>query len=106
MNNYIKFSLYTFLFGLVFYNYLFMHEIVHKTIWEYDGVESKIQYDFGIPTSTKATGDYEKCSNTCELSHNINEIVGYQIDSFFYLLYIIGLFLIFNKNHSNPLQTP
>lgn len=53
------------------------HEEVHKVIYGSYGIESEINI-FSFPSHTLAEKPCPKDSN-CELAHNINEAIGYQL---------------------------
>jgi hypothetical protein len=69
------------------------HEKVHQIIYEEYGIKSKVNYLDGWGMSTTTIGNYSKCGDACETSHNINETVGYHLMPFF-LVFGIGLLII------------
>ena len=80
-----------------------MHEKVHVAIFEGYGIDSKIEYFRYFPDM--ATVGEEPCpTEECELAHNINEIVSYNLDSFYLLIYV-GLtaiiFILENKGNKD-----
>lgn len=69
--------------------FIFVHEKVHQEIFKSDGIKSRIGFKGTIVTISE-----EACKTSeCELAHNINEIVGYQLMPIFLLLWL-GLFII------------
>ena len=63
----------------------FMHEQVHVAIFNSYGIDSKVEYFKEFPHLVTVAED--KCpSDGCNLAHNINEIVSYQLDSFFIII--------------------
>ena len=72
-----------------------MHEEVHIAIYNSYGIESHSEYFSHFPNFV--TIAEEKCPNeTCELAHNINEIVGYPL-LIFYVIFGVGVFCIINS---------
>lgn len=80
--------------GILLNFYLtFMHEATHQQIFESYGINSKIHMLKNFPTAY--TLPEEDCSiETCKFSHNLNEIIGYQLDAFYWLFFISFLFII------------
>lgn len=67
--------------------FTYMHESVHKQIYRHYGIDSHITIDFPDAV-TIPEGNYSNCDDYCQLSHNINESIGY------HLLPIISLLLL------------
>jgi len=79
------------LFGLGF-----MHEQVHVQIYAYDGIESHVEYFSHFPDFV--TIAEENCkTDYCQLSHNINEIVGYHLLALYTVFAILILFFYIEK---------
>ena len=69
------------------------HEQVHKIIWGEYGIESNITYFDGVipkAVTTAVNNDTYLCNDYCELGHNINESIAYNLDPYF-LMIGIGL---------------
>ncbi len=74
-----------------------MHEIVHQTIYASYGIKSKISYELNFPYfigKTTPVGSIKNCTENCEILHNLNEIVSYNLDSITNILFLIGLIII------------
>ncbi len=85
--------------GLVFFLWGgYMHEEVHKQIYKSYGIESKIGIDFPDLIITPE----KNCEqNTCELAHDINEIVTYNLEMFYLMIFsgiMIGIMSMELKN--------
>jgi hypothetical protein len=78
------------------------HEHVHKAIFDSYGIPSEIEYNYlfflsfddetlgvTIPDSTY----YEKCTDSCKLANNMNEVVGYHFNAL--LVVIVVVIMIF-----------
>jgi len=78
--------------GLFYYGY--MHETVHVEIFKTYGIESHIEY-WGHDGDwvTIADGDYSNCNinNGCSQAHDMNEIVGYQLESIYIIIAFFGI---------------
>lgn len=76
----------------------YLHEMVHVQIYNDYGVDSEIKiFDmegFGMVTIGYNVGD--KCNDTCQLAHEINEVVGYHLMAIYFLLFV-GFFFILIK---------
>ena len=80
------------IFLISFWTLIEMHESAHVEIFrEYD-IDSSIEYWKGIfPYQTAAESN---CQNeNCRLAHNLNEVIGYQLQPFLILIGA-GIFLI------------
>ena len=76
-----------------------MHEQVHIEIFKSHGIDSHAEYfshfpDFVTITDPKP-GDV--CNNTCILSHDLNEAIGYQLTPL-YILIGFGFLIIIIQN--------
>lgn len=75
--------------GLLYFGY--MHEQVHVVIFERDGIKTKVNYLAFPDFETIAE---EPCrTETCRLSNNLNEIVGYPL-MILYTFFGMGLLFI------------
>jgi hypothetical protein len=63
----------------------YMHEQVHIQIYKHYGIESHFEIK-GLDFVTVAEYSPAKCTEYCELSHNLNEVVGYPLMIFFLML--------------------
>lgn len=69
------------------------HEEVHVTINGYDGIDSYISLR-EFPSIV--TIPEENCkTEACEIGHNLNEVVGYQLFPFFVLFLFGFLFILY-----------
>lgn len=98
----IKRFLFTFaIFVIIFlggiYVIIAQHEVAHLVIYESYGIESTITFyhPFGeslaTTTPTNLTLADKNCNEYCNLSHNINDIVGYHLLAF-YVLFVAIIF--------------
>jgi len=75
--------------GIIHYGYL--HEQVHVSIYEGDGIGSEVDY-FDFPDFV--TRAEEPCrTEACRISHNFNEVMGYPL-LIFYVYFGLGLLFI------------
>lgn len=83
------------------YYQVYMHEIVHQTIFENYNIESKIHFNIfnkeffrGTVATTTPTNlsDYEKCDDYCRMTHGITESIGYQLESIILSMWLIVIF--------------
>lgn len=77
---------------------IYQHELVHKTIFKYYGMDSEIKLGWTQATTTPI-GEYT-CDSNCELAHSINEVVGYTIMPlliFIFAILFAILYAILNK---------
>lgn len=84
-----------FFLGFLFLGY--QHELVHVTIFEDYGIDSHVEYyGNGWDWVTKAEGNYSNCNtnNGCVQSHNMNEVIGYQLMPIYLLIGFVGAFLL------------
>jgi len=99
----------------------YMHEQVHVAIFEDYGISSHVEYwghGSDWATVTDEPIPVGKCNETCMLSHNINEAIGYQLMPFFVLvgigfLMVIGglglltrVIMFTHENKSEPTKQP
>lgn len=74
----------------------YMHEEVHRAIFSDYGVHSEVYYLKYFPrmvTVPNVTEAIEYCNESCNIQHEENEIVGYNIEGIYYIIGI-GLFFI------------
>ena len=73
-----------------------MHEMVHQIIFKTYYIDSYIQMGasaaYTIPWDTELT--IAKCNETCQLAHNINESIGYQLQYLWVLIFMGFQFII------------
>ena len=85
-----------FLFGFMLMT--FMHEKVHEIIFEDYGIKSHIEWISHFPdVVTMPEENYELCSESYILAHNINEAISYPLFSF-YILIGFGILFLIDKN--------
>lgn len=87
----------TVLFAIIFIGGLigmgYMHEEVHVQIYKSYGIESYIDLISYFPDGM--TIAESPCPNeTCELAHNINDVVAYHLTAFYVMIGFGILFLI------------
>lgn len=90
-------STYIILFLAGFFLLGFQHELVHVQIFKSYGIDSHIEiWGNGWDWVTKAEGNYSNCNaaNGCVQSHNMNEVIGYQLIPIYLIIGFIGLFLV------------
>lgn len=82
------------IFCLVFlYMQSYAHEFIHTLAYDIDGIDSEINYDFGIPSSVIAQTSCE--SDSCFLINGNNEIINYNLTPLLCMV-CVGLgFIIF-----------
>ena len=81
-----------------------MHEKVHQAIFKSYGIDSKIEYLKEFPDMVTIGEELCPENTNCELAHNINEAISYNLDSFYFLIYFGLLAIIFileNKGEKN-----
>ncbi len=67
---------------LVYGSGVVLHEQVHVEIYKSYGIESKIEYFSHFPNAVTIAEDY--CpTEECEIQHNLNEIISYNLDILF-----------------------
>jgi len=79
-------------------NSMIEHEKLHKIIFEEYNINSTITYFDGLTPDPKTTPDNNStgiCNDYCELSHNINEAIAYNLDSYFFMIGVGLLMIIF-----------
>lgn len=81
------------IFGLAFFAFGYMHELVHVAIYKGYGIESEIGFDFPDFITSVSYEDYERCNDYCKLAHNINEAISYPLIIVFEFL-MIAFFVI------------
>jgi len=81
---YLLFLFYGFIMILGFLGLAFMHEQVHVEIYKGYGIDSRVEYFRDFPHMA-TYGDKPCPTEECNLAHNINEVVGYQLQ----MLYIL-----------------
>lgn len=76
-----------------------IHEHLHQLIYEDYGINSTVEYHFlrlkGDVGVTKAWVKEGECPEACEMAHEMNEIVGYNLNNalgFITVLFIVGYF--------------
>jgi hypothetical protein len=75
----------------LFGGYVYMHELAHVQIYKSYGKNSSMH--FGLTKAYVTTTD--GCdSEECELAHNINESVGYHLQSIYFMIAIGFLVII------------
>jgi hypothetical protein len=98
-----------FVFILIQVSLVYTHEKIHQTIFRSYGVESNIYY---YPFSFYKTGAIaqtisepsNKCKDTCELAHNMNEIIGYNLSYLLDAIFFIAICYFISKNYSDDLN--
>lgn len=89
----MKLALLFLIFGIAcILQFGFMHEQVHKIIYESYGIESKITTNFPHLVTVPTT-DASNCNETCRLAHHINEAVSYPLLPFMSMIFM-GLLII------------
>ena len=82
-----------------FYTGAYMHELVHQRIFISYGIDSYIQMGWNaawtIPYNASLAIDL--CNDYCQLAHNINEAVGYQLQYFWMMIFAGLQFIILMK---------
>lgn len=84
--------------------FLFMgygHEFIHQRIYADYGIKSKIDL-FGHFPSMVTIADKPCPTESCTTAQELNEIVGYPLTVFYFLLFILGFF-IFEKITENEI---
>jgi len=88
------------LFGIVIFGAMIFsaigHEELHKIIFDEYGINITITYFDGLSFNTVTTPDKNSsgvCNDYCQLSHNINEAIAYNLESYFVMIGI-GMFII------------
>ena len=93
--------------------YAQVHEDVHAAIYSSYGVNSysSINYFTG-KAYTQATGNYSSCNENCQYTHNLNEIIGYNVALILFtaclLVFVVLLSLIAfekTKDETKPEKT-
>lgn len=75
---------------LAFIGFGYMHESVHVAIYNSYGVDSKIDLINYFPSFVTISN--EACPNeTCNLAHNLNEIISYPLVVFFALFIVLKM---------------
>jgi len=73
-----------------------MHELVHQIIFKTYGIDSYIR--MGALIAWTIPYDMElamvRCNETCQLAHNINEAIGYQLQYFWVMVFCAFQILI------------
>jgi len=87
----------SFIFGIIIiFAFLlsgYMHEQVHVAIFKDYNIESHVEYFSHFPAIV--TIAEKSCpTSECELAHEINEAIGYQLDAFFIIIAFGLLFII------------
>ena len=89
--------LFFFFMAGAYINSITNHEELHKIIFEEYNINSSITYFDGLMISPKTTPDNNSlnCNAYCELSHNINEAISYNLDPYFLMIGVGFLMIIF-----------
>jgi len=77
-----------------------MHEQVHVAIYKGYGIESEVHYIKYFP-SFMTVAEKPCPTETCQLAHDINEVVGYPLIAFYIVLMTALLLLIINTEEQN-----
>jgi len=75
----------------------FIHEQVHVEIYKSHGIDSHIEYINYLPDLVTVPEKGSSCNDACQLAHNINESIGYQLMPFYILIGMGFLVLIILK---------
>jgi len=76
--------------GLCFFTYL--HEQIHVNIFNDYDINSTVEYFSHFP-GVATIGESACPTETCKLSHNINDIIGYHLLSMYFMIGL-GIFFI------------
>lgn len=80
-------------------SYIYTHEIIHQEIYNKYDIKSKVNVNYFALSGSTSVPESEynkKCNSNCKLAHNINEIVGYQLQMIYFLLSLFfGWYLFF-----------
>ena len=80
-----------------FFGMVYMHEMVHKEIFESYGIESKIDLFKEFPFYALTIPEKNCPNDTCTLAHDINESIGYHLFAFYFLLFAYFSFSLLIK---------
>lgn len=81
---------------LIFMYGVYIHELVHQAILEDYGIESNITWSF---SGAYVEWNSSKCNEMCLMQHNMNEVVGYNLQMFYLLITVGFLILILFKEN-------
>lgn len=83
------------IFIIGFIAFAYMHEHAHVEIFRSYGVTSHVEYFSHFPDAvTIADGNRSRCTANCDLAHDINEVVGYQLMPFYFAFGLLGVLAI------------
>lgn len=80
-----------------FFGLAFMHEQVHIEIYRSYGIESHVEYLSHFPDLV-IIAEKSCPTETCELAHNINEIVGYPL-MVLYIVFGFAVLILIGKDN-------
>jgi len=81
---------------IIFFNGVEMHERVHQIIFKDYGIESTIHATLnkGYTLVENRTQYEEQCTENCILAHHFNEVVGYNLDYIYGMIFLAILIYI------------
>lgn len=104
------------LIGLFYVLSTISHERIHQAIYRHYGIQSEVHYSFlsftGVSGTTRAIGDVSRCTEACFTSHELNEIVTYNLTdvtmfiAFMFMIYLLieGMKAVNDENSLDKLM--
>jgi hypothetical protein len=66
--------------------YTSSHEEIHKHIFEHYNIESNISINYLTLNGATTPNSYDNCSEMCLFSHELNDIIGYNVSLIIYFI--------------------